>query len=70
MSKIFEAAVEIGILAADRIDLSIDQHDAVVDAHFVGQRAFGHFDLGELTRIGWIADVDDDVPFGGFTCPT
>src|SRR4029078_2898349 len=54
-----EAAFEIGVNAADRKDLAIDQHDAVLDAHFVRQRSFGDRDLSKPARLCRVGDVDD-----------
>src|SRR5262249_39017793 len=50
------------VLAADRKDLAIDQHDAVADPDLVRERAFRDFDLGELARFRRIAHVDDGGP--------
>src|SRR5262249_44006753 len=61
----FQAALEVGVLAADRKDLAIDQHDAVADADLVRQRAFRDFDLGELAGFRRIAHVDDGGPIRG-----
>src|SRR5262249_14460076 len=54
-----EAALEVRILAADRKDLAIDQHDAVADTDLVRERAVRDLDLGELAGLRRIAHVDD-----------
>ena len=38
----FEAAAELRILAPDRENFPVDQHDAVLDADLVRQRALGN----------------------------
>jgi hypothetical protein len=57
-----KTALEIRIVAADRIDFAIDQHDAAVDADFMRQRTLGDLDLGELARFCRIAHLDDGRP--------
>src|SRR6476660_10217403 len=55
----FEATAKVRLLAPDRKDFAIDQHDPVVDTDLVGQRAFGDRDLGKLAGIGGIADIHE-----------
>ena len=54
-----KAAMEIGIIAADRIYLAVDQHDVMFDTDFMRQRTFRHLDACEFAWLGRIGDVDD-----------
>src|SRR5665811_1018175 len=65
----FEAAAEIRIFAAYRIDLAIDQHDAVVDTDLVRQRAFGDFDFGNLAWVRRVAHIDKRGAVRGLYVP-
>src|SRR6476620_4370464 len=54
-----EAATKLRVLAPDREYFPVDQHDAVVDADLVRQRAVGNRDLGKFAGIGGIADIHE-----------